>query len=154
MLVPVITAVAGVVGSAVSAMGAMAQANASAAAAEYQAQVAEQNAEATRERAYADSLSQSRTNRRRLGVVRAAYGASGMQFEGSALDLYGDQVLENELEKNRIRDAGEVRAVGYENDATLRRAEAKSYRSAGRIGAASAMIGGIGNVGTTLLRAT
>lgn len=127
------------IGSAViGAVGAIQQGKATAAAANHNAQVAEQNAKTAREMAQADVEAKARDQQRHFGAMRAAYGANGLAFEGSALDVFEDQLYDAELDKRLISYKGELRARGYEEEAVNKRMEASAAKSAGFIGALSA----------------
>jgi hypothetical protein len=132
------TAVTAVTG----ALGSIAGANAQASAAEQQAAFAEQNAAIARQRAASDEARTRRENRRRQGLARATIGASGVTFEGSPLDVLSDSAAEAELDALTVRQAGELEASGFRQQARNARARASDARTAGRIGAGTALLSG------------
>lgn len=163
---PVIAAVASIASGVIGAVGAIQQGKAQASAAKYNAAVQEQNAKIS-ERNRAISLSQTESDaadkarevRRTLASIRANYGSSGLDMAGSALDVLEDSAIEGALDVTKIRYQGDVKAQGYRdeayaqrNGAELSRMNAKSASTAAGIGAASSILGGISNAGTSLAR--
>lgn len=134
-----IAAAFAIASAAVGAVGAIQQGNATAAAANYNAEVARENAKASREQTAADVEQKAREQRKHLGSVRANYGSSGLVFEGSAFDVFEDQMYDMELDKRLMTYKGEMRARGYDDDARLKKMEAKNATTAGYIGALSSI---------------
>ncbi|WP_414464357.1 hypothetical protein [Hyphomicrobium sp. DY-1] len=153
-------------GGAVQAVGAIQQGQAQAKADNYNAAVADQNAEiarrnasAVRDQTNSDVVTQAREQRKQLGLVRATYGANGLDFSGTALDVFEEQSLSANYDLHLTQYKGNLRAIDYEqqavgfNDsANLSRMSASAATSAGYIGAASAAIGGVTSAATTRLR--
>lgn len=154
------SAVSGVIG----ALGAIQSANAQAAAAEYNAKISERNSaivDQNRKQAVETSeiaaSDKRRENRRVLASMRAAYGTSGLELAGSPLDVLEDTAVEQELDTQRIRYEGRLRAregaiqmLGLREDATLSRMEGKAAKTAGYIGAAGQLVGGVGTALTRM----
>lgn len=134
-----------VAGAAVSAMGSMAQGKAQAQAARYNAQIAERNATIARQQANADAETQRRNSMRAIGAMRANYGASGVTLEGSPLDVLESSAAEAKLDEMNIRYKGELKAIGYTDEAALDRANAKTAKQQGLMGATAAITGGVGS---------
>src|SRR5262245_61027351 len=132
-------------GTGMKAAGSLYEGAAGKAAAEYNAAVATRNAGLARSQAAADMGDKARENRRYLGELRANFGASGLAFEGSALDIFEDQAAEAELEQRRIRYSGELRAIGFTEKAELERMKGKAASTAGILGAISAVVEGGSN---------
>lgn len=128
-----IAAVVSAVGTGISAIGAYS-------AAQFQADQADRNARAVMaaNRVEEERLRRDRT--RRMGAIRAAYGAAGVQNTGTPLEVLGDQAMEAEL------DALSTRYNGASQAANLR-SSASSYRS----GATGSLISGGFGVGSSLL---
>lgn len=155
-----------VVGGLVGAVGQLQAANANARAEDYNAQVAEHNADvANRNRATIlaqsdnEAADQVRENRARMASIRAAYGASGIDLEGSALDVLNATAIENTLDVKRIQYAGALQAAGqveeansYKSQAELSRMGAASSKTAGRISAVGSFFGGLSEAGSSLLK--
>lgn len=154
------SAVSGVIG----ALGAIQSANAQAAAAEYNAKIqernaiiADQNRKQAVQTAEITAEDKRRDNRRILASMRAAYGTSGLELAGSPLDVLEDTAVEQELDVQRIRYEGRARSregaiqmLGLREDATLFRMEGKAAKTAGYIGAAGQIVGGIGTAFTRM----
>jgi hypothetical protein len=154
------SAVSGVIG----ALGAIQSANAQAAAAEYNAKIQERNsiiADQNRQQAVQTAeiaaVDKRRDSRRILASMRAAYGTSGLDLAGSPLDVLEDTAVEQELDVQRIRYEGRLRSregaiqmLGLREDATLSRMEGKAAKTAGYIGAAGQLVGGIGTALTRM----
>jgi len=138
--------VLGIAGGVISAMGAIQAANAQAASAQYNAKVAESNRRAALRQTQVAVEDKQAENRRQLGSIRAAYGASGLMLDGSPLDVLEDTAQEQAFDVAKIRYKGKMQAEGYSEQAALYRLEAKSAKRAGWIGAGSALIGGLSNV--------
>lgn len=146
-------AVAGsLVSGVVGAFGALQSANAEAAALNYNAQVSERNARLSFQQSDAEIRDQRRENRRQLSSIRNAYGASGFAMEGTPLDVIEDTALEQELDVRKLDYQGRLRAQGYKEDAVLKRIGAKNAKTAGRIGAAAQVLGGLASAGRNLAR--
>lgn len=139
---PEVAIIATVASSAFSAVGAIKQGNAAKAAADYNAQVARNNAEAARQRATAQAERQERQARIRRGQNIARAAASGVALEGSALDLFEDNAIEEELDRLSILYQGEVDATGFGASASLDEMRGRAARNAGYVSAAGTLLGG------------
>lgn len=153
-----LSAAASVASGVIGAIGAIQSANASAAAAEYNARVqernmviADQNRKQTIDTAEIAASDKRRESRRVLASMRAAYGTSGLDMAGSPLDVLEDTALEQELDASRISYEGRVRGregaiqmLGLQEGANLSRMEGAAAKTAGYIGAAGSLVGGIG----------
>jgi len=115
------------------------------AAADYNTALANRNAALSREQAFVDAADRERESRRYLGQLHAAFGASGLAIEGSALDIYEDRALDTELAVRRVVYGGELKALGYEAEADLQRAKGEAASTAGYLGAAAQVAGGFGS---------
>jgi hypothetical protein len=143
-MVGILAGVLSAVGGVVSAVGAMQQGKAAQQQAEYNAKVAENNAIMARQQAGAEQSKIARNTRMRIGAQRAAYGASGFTVQGSPLDVLGETAALGKYDELVANYNGEVRARGLQAQAQQYRLEGQAARQAGRIGAASALIGGFG----------
>lgn len=129
-------AYAGLIMSAVGAIGSIVQAQSASKAAKYNANVARNNAIAARDAAQEEARRSRRLSMKRMGTLRA-YGAS--------LDLLEDSAMQEELQALTIEHQGEVEAAGYSASANLNRARAKNERTAGYFGAAATLLRGVSN---------
>jgi len=135
------------VSTVVSAASQSAAAEGQAQAADYNAKIAQRNAAVAREQASRDEEQQRRDARKQLGLMRASYGASGITPEGSPLDVLEASAAEAELDAQNIRYKGELRAMGYNDEATLDKYSASTSRSA----AGSSLGAGLFSSATSLL---
>lgn len=140
---PIISAVAGIAGSVMSAVGASNQAKAQAQAANYNAQQQEIAAAGERDAAAADAEDARRKGSAARATALAQRGASGVALSGTPLLVDEDVVSSIELDASRIAHRGEVSATQRENQAQLDRASARGYKKSGPISAGASLLGGI-----------
>lgn len=145
-------AILSVVSGVIGAIGSMQAANAQAAAANTQAAIAERNKRTVLAQADAEAVDKTRENRRQLATVRAAYGASGIDLAGTPLDVLEDSASELQYDVSKIRYQGELRAIGYQDEAMLKRMEAKQAKASGPISAVGKLFGGFSSAGSSLMR--
>jgi len=130
------------------------QAKAQAGISRYNAEIAETNAEAVRQKSIFDQLRAVRAGRRQIGKLRAIQGAGGAVLsEGAPADILAEQSFENALdvaligynsqvEQSRLKSA----AAGYRAQAGYQEASAKNYMTAGKIGAGTSLLTGLGGM--------
>ena len=133
------------IGGIVSAVGALASASAQASAYNAQAKYAERQAKLEREKGAYDSARVADANDRQLAQARGSYLSSGIALEGSAVDVLQANATEASLDEQAIRFGSEIRADNYTFEAGMARANARSARTGGILGAAGSVIGGISN---------
>lgn len=126
--------IAAIAGTAVSAVGAIAQGNAAKKAANYNAAVGEVNAQAARRDAKENARRQRRLNRKAAGTIR--------NKEGFSMDVLEDNVREGELAALDLIHGGEVKAIGFEQGAALERMRGKAAQRAGYFSAAGTLLKG------------
>lgn len=126
-----------------SAVGSLMQADSKADASEYNAKIAQQNAAMATQQAEADAAEQKRDTVRKLGAMRAGYGASGVAFEGSPLDILAQSASDAEMDRLNIIYKGKVRAAGYDANAELYESNAENERNAGLVGAGRSVVLGL-----------
>lgn len=127
-----------VVGVLGTFMSARAQSN----AARYNAQVAENQATLATQAASENERRQRVLDKKNLGAIRAAYGASGITLDGSPQDVIEESAMNAELNALTIRHGGAVTALGYQNSARLDRYRAGSAMAEGGITAAGQLLAG------------
>lgn len=93
-------------------------------------QAADQAQQAARENARRQSIEA----RKRIGLMRANYGASGVAIEGSALDVLEESAANAELDRLTILQGGSIQAGRY-------RAAGNAAFATGISGAASDLLG-------------
>lgn len=117
-------------------IGSIYQGEANAAAANYNAQVAQQNAAIARQQGVAAVEAQQRDAARSQGRAIALYGASGVSGDsGSPLDVLADSARMAELDKLTLQYNAELRATGYDQQASLNFFKEKTSRTSGYINA-------------------
>lgn len=139
---PEIAIIATVASSAISAVGAIQQGSAQKAAADYNAAVARNNAIAARQQASAEAERQERQMRLRRGANIAKAAASGVALEGSVLDLFEDNAIEEEIDRLSIFYQGEINANNFEANATLDDMRGQAAKQASYFSAAGTLLGG------------
>ena len=138
------------ISAAVSAVGAIAQGQQQASIARYNQGLARQNAAIVEQQAAEDAERSRRETRRRISAIEAAYGASGIDLSGSALDVIDDAEIEGELDALTIKYRGILESRRYLSGATEQGFRAQSAELAGYAGAASAILSGVGRIGGPL----
>lgn len=133
----------GAIGGIVGAIGQIQAGNAAAAAGNYNASISDQNASRIRAEAAVEVADKQREIRKQLGSIRAAYGASGIDFSGSPLDVLADSATEGAWDVTKIKYKAEVAAVDQENQANLYRMGASSAQTAGYLGAGASFLSGV-----------
>ena len=131
-----------VASAGMSAVGSIASAKAKSQAADFNRSLSLQNAEITKQQTQADVISLRKKQYQELGAIRAAVGASGVTMEGSPLDVLESSVSEAELDIQRLKYSGELRARGYQNEASLYEMESKTAKTTGYFNAASSLLMG------------
>jgi hypothetical protein len=131
-----------VAGGMLNAAGAVNKGQAEQLSQYYQANIAEQNAVLTRQQSAEDERRARVMGRKMLGDARTAYASSGVQMEGSALDVLQESAANAELDALTIRYKGEVAARGYENEANFRRSAGNKAMDAGYLSAAGSLMAG------------
>lgn len=101
------------------------------------ADIAKDNAEAQRAAARAETVRLRRDQARRAGLLRATVGATGTTFEGSPLEILGDQAMEFEENARLALYSGEV---GARNSLM----EADAYQRQGIAGLTGGLTGALG----------
>ena len=147
MCVMALGAIGGLMGSAVSAMGAQAQANASANQQEYNATVAKINARTARQQGVAQTETIYRKYDKQGGQMTAALAKAGVNpGTGSAALVLAENDRNSWLDANNAIWNRETEAIGNENKARDLEAQAKSTRKAGGIAAAGSFLSGLTKV--------
>ena len=144
-----ITAFAGVsmVGGMMSAVGAQAAGQSAAAAQEVNAEIAGRNARLARESAAYDAKIQDQQARMTIGSMQAAFGASGVELEGSPLDVLQFSATQASRDNQMIKYRGELKALGYEDTRRFSLMGADSARTAGAFRSATELLTGFTGAG-------
>jgi hypothetical protein len=139
-------------GSAISAMGAIGQANAQQAAHEYNATLRERDAVVSTNQANVEAERVRRASLQAEGSLLAGAGASGVTLEGSPLDVLAMSASNAKLDEETVLYNGRLKAMGYTSDATLERQAGKVAKQQGYINAASYLVGGAGQAAYSAAR--
>lgn len=131
-------------GSMVNAAGAIYDGITAQNAANYNAQMDLQNATLARQQGAQEEARIRYVGAKTLGEGQAAVGASGVQRDGSALDVLQDNAAHAELDALSARHAGELKAIGFERDSALQTYQGKVARTGSYIRAASSILGRAG----------
>lgn len=118
--IPVITAVAGAVGTAAAVHGALETRKAKKAAAAQ----AEANARAQEKATKMQIAQEKRQNFLRLGAIRARGGSNRVGYGGSISDLLMDQERQSQLMQTQIAEGGANKAANYMSEAEAERGAA------------------------------
>lgn len=144
--------------AASSAVGSIQQGNAASGAASYNSKVAAQNADIAMQNSYlvgaqgdADVGIQGAKNKAQVGATIANQGASGVDVNsGSAVAVRQSEAKIGMLNELNIRSQAAQKAYGFQTQAAsdtaqsqLDASQAKSAKTAGYIGAATSVLGGI-----------
>lgn len=81
--------------------------------------------------------------RKAIGGIRAAIGASGIQTEGSVLDVLEESAANSKLDELRIKHAGDLKAYAYKMGAENAGSSADAARAGGQYGQASGILSGV-----------
>jgi hypothetical protein len=131
-----------------SAFGQYQSGQAQKAAYNYNAQVAESEAGVARAGAAREEEVHRAKLQRMLGTQRALYGAAGVDItSGSPLLTMMSTAEEGEREAEFIKYGGEVEATRALNEGRIGRFQAKQASTAGKIGAGSTFLTGLGSAG-------
>jgi hypothetical protein len=114
--------------------------------AKYNQQVAENQAISARQQAAANAETQKRSAAKKIGSMQAAYGASGVSTEGSALDILEESARNAEMDRQNIIYGGELRAMGSEGTAILEGSRASNAMSSGYLSAAGTLFKGVSSM--------
>lgn len=137
-------------GTALQATGAIAQGNAARGAHNYNAEANEQNARVAQEQAAIDAWRVSQRGRQSEGDLRAGIGASGGSIEES-IDVLRMSIAHAKLDEETVRYQGLVQATGLRSNAALSRQAGAIAQRTGYLNAASSILTGAGQAGTTYL---
>lgn len=154
-----IGAIASLLGTAVSAVGAIAGGQAQASAAQAQADqdrrnaiIAQRNAEDSRNRGIAEEQQVQLRTRARLGMQKNTLSERNIALGGSALDILGDTAMFGKLDALTTRNNAEREAIAYEAQgmnytaqAEINEMAADNYALSGGITAFSTALSGIGS---------
>lgn len=97
-----LTAAAAIIGSAAAGAGAVMSYQQG----RQQSKIAKANAEAAQRRAAVEAEGVARDRARRMGLARAQFGASGVQFAGTPVAVLSEQAAESEFDRLMVLAGG------------------------------------------------
>lgn len=136
----------GLIGTAVSTIGAIQQGNAAAAAAKFNAKLAKRDAQIAQQNAALEAEQIEERNRRIQGTARANIAASGITVQGSPLDVLEESAAQGEQDRLNALIFGQNNAQASFLDAQREKMAAKNARRTGFFNAAGTVASGIGSV--------
>lgn len=129
--------------TAMQVVGSIQQGRAAQQSSNYNAAIAVRNEGIARDQAQADAAASSRAANSHMGAMRAAYGASGVTMDGSPLDVLESSATLAELDKQNILYKGELKAMGYHDEAMLENQRGKNAVNQSYMNAGSNLITGL-----------
>lgn len=136
-------------GAAISAYGQVQQANAAKEAGHYNAKLQERNAVIATQQANQEATLLNRRASAVQGSLQAGYGAAGVTNEGSPSDVLAASVTNAKLDEATILYKGQLKAMGYHENATLNMMGANTAEKQGGLNAASEILTGVARSGST-----
>lgn len=156
-MLPILAGLGVFLSGAMGAASSLKQASAAARQAEFNAMqadddaiVAQDNARLVMEQAYSEERKVRVMGRKVMGEMRVSVGASGLQNDGSALELLAESAANMESDALNVRMMGNYAAGSYRKDASRKRKYADMLRE----GAGDIMLGGALSAGGQLLGST
>jgi hypothetical protein len=129
--------------AAVGTYAAVKQSQAASATADYNQKVATQNAAVAQQQGLQAQMQQRQDAARKIGLMEANYGANGIDpGSGTATDVINDSISQSTLDNLNIKYNYQLKALGYQNSATLDSSAASNDTTAGYLSAAGSALGG------------
>lgn len=135
------------IAAATSAYGTYSTGQAQKNAAKYNAEVNKNNAEIAAQQAAHDAQAIRDKNKKVLAAQRAAYSASGIDNSGTPRDVAADSAAQGEMDALTAIYTGKLNSNASLARAQINRMEGKSASTAGTIGAAGSLLGGVSQAG-------
>ncbi len=130
-------------GAGIGAFGALIQGQAQSNALDRAAQIERQNAELDIQAGQTNAAISSINSDKRMGAITAGYGASGVEANsGSALAVLAASTTNAELDRQNIIHGAKVRAINYENQASMDEVGAKSALQGSYMNAMASIVTG------------
>lgn len=107
------------VGAVIAAYGQVQKAQQAKAMAQYNQKMQERNAQISRDQTALAMTQQNQRARRVQGSIQASYGASGVQLNGTLLDVMSDSAANAEMDALTLKYHGQLRAQGYQSAADI-----------------------------------
>ncbi len=137
-------------GAVVGAVGAEEKGASEQSAANYNANIAYTQAAQAKQEATENARRQRVSSEMQLGNMRAQYGASGVQMEGSALDVMQASASRAELDAQTIIHQGDMKAWAYQSNASMETFKGVQAAKEADFSAAGSLIGGGGKAASMM----
>jgi len=131
-----------IIGTAVGAVGSIAQGQQQQEWANYNAAIAQQQAQTAKATAEWEATQKRKETERLLGKQRALYGVAGVTYEGSPLELMAETAAEGELDALMLERTGKIREQKYMSEAELTKMKGQQAATAGYFGAGTTLLTG------------
>jgi hypothetical protein len=130
-------------GAVIGGVGAIMQAQAQASALDRAADIQRRNAQLDIQTGEANAAISAMNSNKKIGGIAAGYGAAGIaQDSGSVLAVMAGSASNAELDRQNIIHGYKVRAINYENQASMDEAGAKSAMQGGYLNAFASLVQG------------
>lgn len=130
--------------SFVQSVGALTQGSATQRAANFNSRISAYNADVTENQGVVAEMQQRQDAARRIGLLHANYGASGLSSEGTPTDIIAESTYNAEMDAQYTRYNYQTKARGYRMEGQLQRMEGKNARTASYLSAAGILLTGAG----------
>lgn len=132
-----------ITGGSANAVGALIQGQQQSDALNYQAKIQSKNAYEATAAASLNADRQDLIAAKSIGGTKAGYAAAGVDASsGSVMDVLAASAANAELDRQNIIHGGDLRAVNYENQASMDRLGASNAIKASYFNALSSLVGG------------
>ena len=88
-----------------------------------------------------------------IGSMVANYGASGVNLEGSPMDVLAESLAQVELDSLNARYSGQSKAINFRNEARINRYQGSQARASGYYGAAATLMSSYAKTGEQIATA-
>lgn len=133
---------ASLIGTAINSYGEAETGIANRNAGNFNAAVDERNATLATQQGDAEALMEARRGEKRLGAMRANYGASGVTVEGSAMDVLENSASDAKLNEQNIKYNAHLKSIGFSENAILDRYRAHYMLTASQYAASGTLLSG------------
>ena len=113
----------------------------------YDAALAQREAEITAKKTSYEVAAFRRQGEKFKAEQRATVGAAGVRLEGSPLEVLAETASQIERDALMTRHIGKVQEQKYLMESKLLKTQAKYAKKAGRLGAATSLLTGLGTLG-------
>lgn len=131
---------AGISGGTIGALGDLYSGQSTSSALNSQAQQNLENAQLAREQGEYNSMRAGMMAAQHVGGIKAAYGANGVEStSGSVLSVLNGSAMNAEMDVQNIKKGAEVRAINFENEASMEKLGASNAVTSSYLNALSSI---------------